>query len=65
MQYVIGHFDHLRYLDDQPVATIERIKCVKTEPSFMDLLREDLHDIIHDIRGALKIKVDRKLNNIV
>ncbi|GBM21401.1 hypothetical protein AVEN_264834-1 [Araneus ventricosus] len=64
-QYVIGHFDRLRYLDDQPVATIERIKCVKEEPSFMELLREDMRDMFHDIRGVLKIKVNRKLNAIV
>ncbi|XP_055939405.1 leucine-rich melanocyte differentiation-associated protein-like [Argiope bruennichi] len=64
-QYVISHFDHLRYLDDQPVAVIERIKCVKEEPSFLELLRGDMRDMFHDIREALNIKIPRKLNAIV
>ncbi|GIY84721.1 hypothetical protein CDAR_310591 [Caerostris darwini] len=65
-EYVIGHFEHLRYLDDKPVAALERNKYVRMEePSFMEDLKDTVENFFHDITSSLVVKVNKKFNSIV
>ncbi|GFU60602.1 hypothetical protein TNCV_1730151 [Trichonephila clavipes] len=64
-KYVLSHFVELRYLDDKPVAAIERISSGRKETTLMEDLMDDVQNFFHDVTNSLMVKVNRKFNSIV
>ncbi|GFR28304.1 hypothetical protein TNCT_85631 [Trichonephila clavata] len=64
-KYVLCHFMELRYLDDKPVAAIERISRPKRETTLMEDLMDDVQNFFHDVTNSVMVKVNRKFNSIV